>query len=159
MTVDKWIGGTPAGAETVTVKECDKYQIQTNFRLERVLWLGPTPSNNDAIGSESIEILCNTRPILPTKDSDPIEIPIRYMEPLQACLEWKAAERAGDESNTVINHKAVYELVVKQFQRDVYRPPTEATISAWRNRMYSGRRRGVRDQTPSGVKFDTSGWL
>ena len=159
MTVDKWIGGTPTDGQTITVKECDKYQIQTDFRLEKVMWLGPTPSADDTVGEESIEILCNTRPVLPVRDTDPIEIPIRYQEALQACLEWKAAERAGDETPKVDQLQAKYHIIVRRFQGDVYRPPIDAPMSPWLNRKYSGGSRGVRYMTPSGVKYDVSGWL
>jgi hypothetical protein len=154
LTVDKWIGGTPVAGETVTVKVCDKYQVQTDFRIERVLRIGPTPSNSDAVGSESLEILCNTEPRLPTQDDDPIELPRKFERPIQACLRWKAAERAGDEDAKVDRFELRYDTIVRQYQGDVYRPPLDAPLSAWSLRNRAGRFRGRRYMDSRGIPYD-----
>jgi hypothetical protein len=154
LTVDKWIGGTPTAGETVTVKVCDKYQVQTDFRIERVLRIGPTPSNSDAVGSESLEILCNTEPRLPTQDDDPIELPRKFERPIQACLRWKAAERAGDEDAKVDRFELRYDTIVRQYQGDVYRPPLDAPLSAWSLRNRAGRFRGRRYTDSRGIPYD-----
>ena len=156
LTVDKWIGGIPTAGETVTVRECDKYQVQTEFRVEKVLWLKPTPSSSDTVGDESIELLVNSMINLPEEDDDPIEIPERYVDPILACLEWKAAERAGDARNVVDGLRAVYKFTVRSYTGDIYRPPVEHTMTAWGNRGYSGQGMGVKHQTLSGAKYDLS---
>jgi hypothetical protein len=154
LTVDKWIGGNPSTAETVTVKECDKYQVETNFQIERVIWLSPTPSGSDGVGDESIEILCNVQGHMPTKDSDPIELHIRYKEPILAALEWKAAERAGEDSGTIDRLETKYETKVSGFTGDVYRPPENHIMTVISNRR-RGRRFGEsRYMTRDGWKWD-----
>lgn len=156
LTVDKWIGGTPPDAESVTVKEADKYQVQTDFRIERVIQIAPTPSADDATGSESVEILCNCEPRFPTQDDDPIEIPRNYERPIHACLEWKAAERAGDEQGAVDRLEVKYERIVVSYQGDINRPPIEEPISAWGNRR---RGRGIgerRFEDSRGIPWDIS---
>lgn len=153
LTVDKWIGGTPSAAESVVCKECDKYQIQTEFKVEKVLQLAPTPSSGDSTGDESIEILCNVLAKLPTRDSDPIEIPQHYMELLLTCLEWKASRRAGDELGMVERLEARYYTKMPAYQKDVYRPPVETVMTAFGNRR-RGRVRESRYMTRAGWKWD-----
>jgi hypothetical protein len=154
LTVDKWIGGTPSAGEEVTVKVCDKYQVQTDFRIERVLRIGPTPSNSDSIGSESLQILCNTEPRLPTQDDDPIELPRKFERPILACLRWKAAERAGDEDAKVDRFELRYDTIVRTYQGDIYRPPLDEPISAWGLRRRGNRFRDRRFQDSRGIAYD-----
>lgn len=152
LTVDMWIGGTPAPAETVTVNECDAYQIETEFRIERVLQIGPTPASSDTIGSESILIECNSIQ-LPSEDDDPIEIPRNYRRALQACLMWKAAERTGADDNIVHILEANYQNSVRSKRGDIYRPPTDQIMSVVQNRRGRVRRYGVKDQDRRGIKW------
>jgi len=156
LTVDRWIGGLPVDGESVTAKECDKYQIQTDFRIERILQIGPTPSASDDAGSESLEILCNTVPRFPTQDDDPIEIPRQFERPIQACLMWKAAERAGDDQSSVDRLEAKYDLIVRRYQGDINRPPIEEPITAWGNRRGGARLRERRFEDSRGIPWDIS---
>jgi len=154
LTVDRWIGGIPAAGEVVSVKVTDKYRVQMDYRVERTMLLAPTPSTTDTIGSESIEVLCNTQPKLPEHDFDPIEVPEQFMRPIQACLAWKAAERAGDEESIVDNLEVKYERIVTQYQGNIYRPPIEESMTAFGNR-HSGRRVAERRfQDSRGIAFD-----
>lgn len=152
LTVDMWIGGQPADAETVTVKECDQYQVEGEFRTQRVMRVGPTPSQSDTIGSESMMVLYYACPKLPTVDSDPIEMDERYKDPVLAALEWKAAERIGAKHNEVNVLRDYYKLVSSEYRGDIDRPPLSQPLSAWNNRKLASRR-GVKDQTASGRRW------
>jgi hypothetical protein len=154
LTVDKWIGGIPSAGEEVTVKECDKYRIQMDYRIERTMLIAPTPSTSDAAGSESIVVLCNTRPKFPEHDFDPIELPFQFLRPLEACALWKAAERAGDEESVVGTLEEKYERIVTRYQGDIYRPPIEEIMTAYGNRNHGSRARGRRYQDSRGIAWD-----
>ena len=153
MTVDKWIGGQPTDGETITVKECDQYQIESQFRIERVLQIGPTPSASDTIGSESIIVLYNSILQVPEEDDDPIEIPQKFIEPIQECLKWKVAQLIPDYTDKEIKGLEGYYLAtVARYAGDIYRPPINEPISPWTNRRKAVTR-GVKDQTASGIRW------
>ena len=153
LTVDMWIGGTPANGEVVTVRQCDSYQVESEYRTQRVLWVGPTPNVSDTIGSESVLVLYHAVPELPETDADPIEIDEIYRELVCIALEWKAGERTGKPMQEVITLKGIYETMLRKYQGDVYKPPLREPLTVWGNRV--GRRYGVRDQTPSGARWNT----
>ena len=152
LTVDKWIGGQPTDGETVTVKECDQYQVEGEYRTQRVIRLGPTPSASDSVGAESMVVLYYAYPALPKVDSDPIEMDERYQKPLLRCLEWKAAERMGRPTDEIVNLERFYDAVKSQYAGDIDRPPLNKPLTAWQNRQLASRR-GVKDQTYSGRKW------
>lgn len=154
LTVDRWIGGLPSAGESVVARVCDKYQVQTDFRIERVMKIGPTPSTSDTTGSESLEILCNTVPRFPVQDDDPIEIPQKFERPIRACLMWRAAERAGDDQNSVDRLETKYDAVVRRYQGDIYETPLDEPMSAWSNRHRGARMRERRFEDSRGIPWD-----
>lgn len=152
LTVDMWIGGIPTAGEPVTVKECDQYQVEGEFRTQRVMRIGPTPSQSDTVGSESMMVAYYACPKLPTVDSDPIEMDEKYKDALLACLEWKASERIGKKHGEVIVLRSYYKAVQTEYAGDIDAPPLAQPLTAWNNRK-SASRRGVKDQTASGRKW------
>jgi hypothetical protein len=153
LTVDMWIGGTPLAGETVICYECDEYQIEGEYRTQRMLWLGPTPTTSDTLGTENIEVLYHACPEYPKKDTDLIELDEHYRELLQKAVEWKAGERTGKQAAEVAALKQLYDLDVRKYQGDIYGPPLRRPLTVWGNRNLAARR-GVKDQTPNGVKWD-----
>lgn len=154
LTTDKWIGGQPGNGETVTVKECDEYQVETKHRIERVMWIGPTPSASDTVGSESMEILYAARPTLPEEDDDPIEIPEKYKPALLKCLVWKAAELRGTASQQELEAlEAFYTQTVMKYRGDVWQTPLNKPLTVWGNRN-PARYGESRYMTPSGLKWN-----
>lgn len=154
IDVDKWIGGVPGAGETVTCRECDRYQIEGRHLNERVMWIGPTPSATASLGTENIEVLGNLRPPLPEEDDDPIAIPEEYKEAVLDCLVWQAARLKGErEPEELESLRMIYRNTAKDFQGDIFRPPIGEYISPWGNRRKSNRR-GYRYRTPSGLRWD-----
>ena len=154
VDVDKWIGGLPGAGETVSIKECDSYQIESKFRTQRVMRLSPTPSSSDTEGSESIEILYNDSPNLPERDSDPIEIPERYYRTLITCGVWQTRFLMGNEDDaTLTGLEQKYNIQASKDMGDVWKPPHGRPISPWINRQgVSGSR--SRYQTSGGVSWN-----
>lgn len=154
LTVDFWVGGQPTDGETVVVKACDEYQIEDRFRTQKVLWLRPTPSASDDIGEESVEIMFSLCPELPEADTDPIEIPEKYYEPLFLAVRFYAARSRGSHSRQdLADFWAQYRNEVRDFMADVWSPPHTSQIVPYDNSQLPGRR-GTRYQTSSGVSWD-----
>lgn len=155
LTIDKWIGGLPTDGETVTVQECDQYQIEDAFATERVIWIGPPASSSDGVGSESIHMFGNRVPHMPQEDDDPLEIPEHYEQPMIACTKWQVADLAGIYTpGEVAAYKALYEAEMLPLRGDVFRPPMNKPISPFRNRVRRGGRLGRRDQTRNGLRWN-----
>ncbi len=136
VDVDKWIGGKPTDGETVTIRTCDAYQIQSKFRTERVFWLRPTPNSDDTVGKESLHILYNDTPTLPENDTDPIVIPQRYLTPLMAaCLYFCAQQKGNYTLADMIAYETRYIQSVKPYLADVYAQPTNEPLRPYQNRQ------------------------
>jgi len=154
LTVDWWVGGQPADAEEVVVKECDEYQVEGRMKDQRVMWISPTPSDSDDVGSESIVLTFSKQPTLPTADTDLIEIPDKYEVVLRKCLAWQCADLTGIYSVAELSHfEADYTKEAMKYRGDIWRPPDSEMSNAWRNRT-AGRVRGVKDMTASGIKVN-----
>lgn len=156
LTVDKWIGGKPADGQTVTVKECDKYQIEDRMATQKCMWIGPTIDASDSIGSESIIIQYVRVPIMPEYDDDEIEIPQLYEQPLLQCAKWQAMKLRGVYAPAdVINEEALYTNAVRPFLGNIFAPPINKPLNVWNNRNPRGVRRGeTRYTTPNGLRWD-----
>ena len=157
LTVDKWIGGLPSAAETVTVYTCDQYQVESKFATQKLMWINPAPSDSDTLGEESLEILYNRMPHLPIRDSDPIEIPEKYSRPLVACCRWQAYFIQGNiAEDQVFVMEQRYNTAVRPFMADIWKTPRSSTLTPWKNRS-PGRYREHRYTTSSGASYDVSG--
>jgi len=156
LTVNMWIGGQPTDAETVTVKECDQYQIENKFRTQKVLWINPPVENSDDVGSESLEILFSGYPMLPDEDDDPIEIPeMPYSPAIMKCLFWQCLKKKGNASQAeVIAAETIYRQGVKPFMQDINAPPSTGKLTALNNRRGRSGRIGYKDQGPSGALWN-----
>lgn len=159
LDVTMWIGGVPSAGEQVTVKSCDKYQIQTGPAIERVLDIGPTPSTTDTVGSESLVIVSNRRPIAPTYDWEELEIPEEYRRALYAAGDLMAAELTGLYGpDRLALYEARYQRAVSPVKGNVDKIEVDEVMSPYMNlqrgrgigRRYMGVRSGivwnVRDQ-------------
>jgi len=147
LTVDMWIGGIPTAGEMVTCNVCDQYQVEGEFRTQRMLWIGPTPSESDALGSENIEVLYHAVPEMPKKDTDRIEMDERYRELLEECLEWKAGVRTSKPLPEINALRQLYDNDVRKYQGDIYAPPLRKPLTVWGNRAKGGTR-GIRFTYP-----------
>jgi hypothetical protein len=154
LTVDRWIGGQPADGEVVNVRTCDQYEVRDKFRTERVMWLRPTPAEDDTLGTESMEVNYVSEPILPEEDADPIEIPRKYARPLFDCGVWRAALKKGNVSETELTRKeATYRRSAGEFMADVWAPPRTGMIYPYLNRLRGGYARS-RYTTRSGASYN-----
>ena len=140
LTVDMWIGGIPVAGETVTCNECDQYQVEGEYRTQRMLWIGPTPDTSDTLGTENIEVLYHAVPEMPQKDTDPIEMDERYREILEICLEWKAGVRTSKPLAEVNALKQIYDNEMRKYQGDIYAPPLRKPLTVWGNRAKGASR-------------------
>jgi len=155
LDVQEWIGGLPSAGEAVTVRSCNRYQVQTRPAIERVMCIGPTPTTTDTGGSESLLILSNRRPVEALKDYEELEVPEEYRRPLYMAAYWMAAELTGLYGpEQLSNYQLMYERTVLPYQGNVHKTKLSAVMSPYLNRVRSrhmGRRyQGVR----SGVAFD-----
>ncbi len=155
VDVDKWVGGKPVDAETVSCKTCDKYQIEDNSSSVRAIWIGPIPNASDANGVNSIEVIYNKVPELPQDDTDKLQIPDHYKTLLLKCGRWQVAFLSGKyDLNTVIGFENVYKMALPEYAKDVNRPPYGKTLTMWGNRGRGGRSRKY--TTASGNRWDMS---
>ena len=149
VDVNYWIGGKPADGETVSIKACDAFHVETKERGQKAIWIGPTPSASDTIGTESLEILYTSVPNLPDKDSDILEIPDKYEQPLQRAGEWQAAILTGTFSqNELTGFEGKYQRAVQLFKHDIFRPPMGKQLTVWGNRhsiRNAGRKYALRN--------------
>lgn len=142
VNVDYWIGGKPSDGAAITVHDADQYQIETKAKIQKAIWLLPTPDASDTEGTESLEIIYVARPIEPQDDTDILEIPDKYEEPLRRCAEWQAAMVSGTFSLTELdNFEAKYRRTVASYKGDIYRPPIGKQQSVFTNRSSGQRER------------------
>jgi len=135
VDVNYWIGGKPTDGETVSIKDCDEYHVETKERTQRAIWIGPTPSASDTVGTESLEILYTSTPTIPDKDSDVLEIPDKYEQPLQRAGEWQAAILTGTFSRMELDgYERTYKMSVLPYKHDIFRPPMGRQLTVWGNR-------------------------
>lgn len=160
LDVERWIGGVPSAGETVTVRSCDRYQVQTRPAIERVMCLGPTPTTTDTGGSESLLILSNRRPLEALNDYEELEVPEEYRRPLFQAGYWMAAELTGIYGpEQLSNYQVMYERAVLPYQGNVHKTKLSAVMSPYTNRARS-RHLGRRYMgTRSGVAFNIRGQL
>ena len=162
LDVERWIGGVPAAGETVTVKSCDSYQVQSRPAIERVICIGPTPTTTDTGGSESLLLLSNRRPLEALADYEELEVPEEYRRPLYMAGYWMAAELTGIYGpEQLSNYQVLYERTVAPYQGNVHKTQLSVVMSPYTNRRrsfgfgrrYMGTRSGiafnVRDQLGS----------
>ena len=158
LTVDYWIGGIPAAGEIVTVHECDAYDIGSKAQIAPVIWIGPTCDVSDANGDEKIMLSYYAMPALPTADPDPIPIDRMYERPFRECLKWQTWERTGllaDNPAAISALKRAYDAEARLYRADGTESPKGHTMSFWQNQRQAGSgARGVRDQVPSGIRYD-----
>jgi hypothetical protein len=153
VDVDFWIGGQPVNGETVAIQTCDEYQIQSRFRTESVMWIRPTPNANDTEGVETLHFLFNDTPVLPERDSDPIEIDEHYFDPLFAAGMWKCTVQKGSHGLAeVTSLRTIYQEVVKPYLADANEPPRNEPLRPYQNQRLV--RSGRSDTGPSGVAWD-----
>ena len=154
LTVDKWIGGIPAAGETVTVKVCDNYQVETRVESYRSMWIAPTPSASDTVGEENILVIGCQEPHIPDNDYELIEIPREYERVLKACLRWQMQDYSGidvDNPGQLHGLQMAYENMARKFSGDIYSPPITRQLTTWGNRHPAVT--GVNDQTPNGLRW------
>jgi hypothetical protein len=159
LDVDKWIGGVPAAGQTVTVRACDKYQVETRPAIERVISIGPTPTTSDSLGKRSIVILSNRRPLEAQHDWEELEVPEKYRRPLYAAAYWMAAELTGIYTPAILsNYEQQYEREVADKRGDANINRVNAVMSPWLNRQRGGSR-GTRYQGRSGITWNVRSQL
>ena len=157
VDVDMWIGGQPSDGETVTIKTCDKYQIEDNSSTVRAMWIGPTPSTSDAVGTSSIEILYNKVPEFPQDDTDKLQIPDHYKQLVLDCARWQVAFLSGrHELRSINDFRMMYKAALPEYAKDVNRPPYGKSLSMWSNR--NAGRRDRKYTTRSGNRWNVSGY-
>ena len=155
LTVDKWIGGIPAAGETVTVKTCDEYQVEARVESYRSMWIAPTPSASDTVGTENVLVIGCQEPHIPDNDYELIEIPREYERVLKACLRWQMQDYSGidvDNPGMLEGLRIGYETLARKFAGDIYAPPITRQLTTWGNRYPAVR--GVNDQTPNGLLWE-----
>jgi len=154
LTVDKWIGGLPSAAETVTVLESEQYAIEDRFATERQIWIGPPVDAADSAGNRSILMTGYRKPRMPQEDDDPIEIQERYEQPLLAACRWQMADLMGIYTPAeVLSYEKIYRQGVSRYTSDVDRQPYNQPVSPFRNRRMAVRY-GRKDQTRNGLLWD-----
>lgn len=155
IDVNYWIGGQPTDAEEVSISECDRYQVESRFATEPVLWINPAPDTDDTIGQESLELLYNRMPTLPVNDTDLIPVPERYSRPLLHCARWQCFLEKGNTPETALDRlEQRYENDVRKFMGDIYKPTRGKVITPWRNRSrgyYRRNRYAVASYDPSSL--------
>jgi len=136
LTVDKWIGGMPNDSTNCSVKRCDQYQIETKGLKQRVLQIYPTPDSSDTGGSESLIMLYNKVPDIPTDDDDVLEIDERYRPLLIKCAYWQANRLSGVyQTNPQFLEflENDYKATVPYYESDSFAPPATESLSIWDN--------------------------
>ncbi len=158
VDVDYWIGGIPTDGEEVSVRECDRYQIESRFPTERVMWITPAPSEDDTLGQESLEILYNRYPTMPVNDSDLIPIDRQYSLPLFKCCRWQCYLMKGNTPEDRLEAlEQGYKRSVRDYLGDADKTPKGRPITPWRNR-YPSYARLHRYTVSSGARFDASSY-
>jgi hypothetical protein len=155
LDVECWVGGVPSAGEQVTVHTADKYHVETRPAIERVMLIGPTPTNTDALGTRSILLLSNRRPIEAQHDWEELEVGEEYRRPLFAAGYWMAAELSGlfsNDPNRLGMFKGQFISEVETLMGDVNKNDVDAIMSPYLNsqvrggaagRRYQGERTGI----------------
>jgi len=160
LDVDKWIGGVPAAGQTVTVRACDEYQVETRPAIERVISIGPTPTTTDALGKRSILILSNRRPLEAQYDWEELEVPEEYRRPLYAAAYWMAAELTGLYDPRALSAWAQqYEVTVSSYRGNANKTKINAVMSPWLNQTRGGGSSGRRYQSRNGMNWNVRSQL
>ena len=158
IDVDYWIGGIPTDGEEVSVRECDRYQVESRFPTEPVMWITPAPNEDDTLGQESLEILYNRYPTMPENDSDLIPVPEKYRTPLLHCVRWQCYLMKGNTpEEKLIALEETYKRNVKDYLGDIWKVPRSRALTPWGNR-YPSSARLHRYTTRSGARYDASGF-
>jgi len=153
LDVPAWYGGIPTAGTAVSVKECDQYQIESAFRTEKVLWLNPTPSASDTSGKKSMVIRYVDTPNLPQRDSDAIEIPEKYFDPLlHACLYYTMLLKGNANDNELMAKEQYYMGIARPYLMDAYKKPMKGPLKPYENR--GNVRVGRINQGPSGALWN-----
>lgn len=140
LTVDKWVGGKPGDGDVISVRACDEYQVEHKFRTQKVLWIRPTPTSSDTVGQESLEAQFSSKPTMPEQDTDPIEIPQKYFDPLLDAALYYSAESKGNHTQTdLMTREARYKASVAPYLARIWQPPASGQLSAYGNRGYASR--------------------
>lgn len=156
IDVDEWIGGTPVAGETISIKSCDQYQVETRPQIQPVMWLGPTPNDSDANGVRSIEVIFIKQPFVPEYDWQMIDIPDKYRIALYKCCSWQAADLAGSLDITKVDrYQQSYEMEVAKLLGDSMDVPYGEVMTPYTNRIGRGVK-ATRYTTHSGVSYDVS---
>lgn len=160
VDVTSWHGGVPVNGEVVEVKSCDAYSIETEPRIQPVMYLRPTPSTSDAAGEEKLVVEFDIIPFVPTEDWQMIDIPPKYEDALRTCAEWQIARLTGTHSPAqVAQYKEVYDGETREHRSDIHEAPRSEIMTVWGNRFANRGQLGQANQgVNSGNVYDTS-WL
>lgn len=162
LVVECWVGGVPSAGEQVTVHTADKYHIETRPAIERVMLIGPTPTTTDALGTRSILLLSNRRPIEAQADWEELEVGEEYRRPLYAASYWMAAELTGlfsNDPNRLALFRGQFISEVETLMGDVNKNDVDAIMSPWLNAQRRGGAAGRRYQGSSGITWNVRSQL
>jgi hypothetical protein len=159
LTVTAWIGGVPADGETVTVRSCDAYVIETRPMIQPVIWLKPTPSSSDTPGTERMHVSYDKEPFLPTQDYEYLDIPVQFTDAFYACCAWQVSMQTGTHSPAQVQkYKEMYEQELAVFGGNIHQVARGQIITVWGNRQAAGIQYSGRG-TISGHLYDTDAML
>lgn len=155
ITVEMWIGGVPANGESLTVKECDEYRLETEPLLQQEIWLKPTPSTSDNVGEERLHVEFDRDPYIPTEDWQYVDIPPKWEDALKACCRWQSAILAGSHSATQLdNFKTEYLSEVSDRYGDIHQTAKGEILSPWLNRRAGQTSGQPYEGSKSGIVYD-----
>lgn len=159
IDVVEWIGGSPSAGETVTIQECDEYEVLTTPHIEPVIYLGPTPTTSDDPGDRSMVADYVKRPFFPDHDWQYVDIPDRYRTVLYRCVEWQAQILAGNMAPALVkrDYQNVYDVEATKFAGDIDRGPKGDVVTVGGNRSPRATERPY--TTRSGITYDVSDLL
>jgi len=139
VDVEKWIGGRPVDGEVVTTRACDEYQVETEPRIQPVVWLKSTPSTSDTEGEERLWASFDEKPYVPTEDWQYIDVPDKWEDALRACCEWQTAKLSGTHTTRQINdYRQIYLDEVRGHQGDIHEVARGEIMTVYGNRFRSG---------------------
>lgn len=159
IDVVEWIGGLPSAGETVTIQECDEYEVLTTPNIEPVIYLGPTPTTSDDAGTRSMVADYVKRPFFPEHDWQYVDIPDKYRTVLYRCVEWQAQILAGTLPPATVKkqYQDVYDIEATKFAGDIDRGPKGDVMTVGGNR--SPRVIERQHTTHSGVPYNVGNLL
>ena len=156
IDVTCWIGGVPGPGETVTTRPCDEYSVQTRPMIQPEIWLRPTPSTSDSVGTERLWISFDIQPFLPTEDYEYLDIPEKFLDAYKACLEWTVSMQTGTHKpKAVAEYKQLYVDELLTFQGDIHEVARGQIMTPWGNRYPTNSRQGNMG-TNSGNIYDVN---